>query len=405
LHQNQYGFRNGLGTNDAIARLTAILMDRLDGGEKCLGVFIDLSKAFDSISHIKLLDKLRGIGITDAALSWFSTYLKDRPQMVRINGALSDPQSTDYGIPQGTVIGPVLFLIYVDEIMRLPLSGELVSYADDTVLVVGGSSWSQLNGAANCDINLIKKCFDNNLLSINIEKTNYVVFSLGPPSDEKNVNIVIHNCGSTDTEKCKCSSIKEKECVKYLGIIVDRNLKWKEQIETTVKRLRKIIYILLKLRNIVNVKILRMIYFALAQSVLQYGLIGWGGTYKANLRNVEITQRLLLKIILKRPSDYSTKKLFNEINVMTLAEMFDGLSIRHILKNIENREVLTHSAPRIGRCLKLPKYKTSAAQQHFIYRGIRVFNGLPREIRDEKDNMIINKKIKEMCMKVRKSEK
>jgi hypothetical protein len=389
IHKNQFGFRRGMATEDAIAKVTSAIMSHIDEGAKCVGVFIDLRKAFDSVSHEKLISRLKSIGMRGRVLSWFDSYLENRPQMVRVNKKLSDAETTKYGIPQGTVIGPVLFTLYVDAMLGLTLNGSLFSYADDTVLIVGASSWGDLNINVNRDIKYIKEWIDTNCLSMNIDKTNYLMFSLMPNVEEtSNFKISIND-----------SEIKRVNYVKYLGIFVNDDMKWGKQIETTIKRLRKTIYVLLRLRNILDLKTLRMVYFALIQSILQYGILGWGGTYRSNLENLYVTQRLILKILLKKPRDFSTKELFQLSNVMTIEELFERVALMHIYRNIGGTEQLTRVEPRIGRCLRLPRHRTTAAQKCFTYRGIKSFNGLPRELRDELSISIFKKKLKQMYNK------
>jgi hypothetical protein len=399
LAENQYGFRPNTGTEDAIAKVTSIVMKNLDRGQKCLGIFIDLCKAFDSVSHSKLIKKLRSFGISGRILEWFRSYLTSRPQSVKISGKLSEPRVSEYGIPQGTVIGPVLFILYVDDMLKLDMNGEIISYADDTVVIVSKPTWSELNLAANGDVALLKRWFERSLLSLNTEKTNYILFSLKTlTNDSHSINIKICDaeCGEA---ACGCTRLRRVESVKYLGIHIEGNMKWRKQIENTVKRIRKTIYILIRLREIVDLKTVRTVYFALVQSLLQYGIIGWGGTYKTNLEPLAVAQRLIIKIILKKPSDFATLELFKLFPVMNIGMLFAYCGLKQIKKELAKNMYEISGRPRTQGNIVRAKLKTSAAQHHYAFTCVKTYNSLPPDIKSERDRCTFGNKVKKYLLR------
>lgn len=382
LNDNQFGFRQGLSTQDAIAKLTTTVYNALDEKEKCLGIYIDLKKAFDSISHIKLISKLQSIGLTSNVLSWFRSYLSNRCQQVKINNKTSHATSTNFGIPQGTVIGPILFILYINDMFNLPLKGQIISYADDTVIVLTDKTWDEINKNANMDLKIIKDWFDKNYLTMNTGKTFFMTYIMNKKMIPHNLNIRVHKKNCENLYNCdECDVLISKEKLKYLGIVMDQEIKWKDQIEEIVKRIRKLFHIFITLRNVVDLNKMKMIYFALAQSVIQYGIVGWGGTFQVHLSPMEIAQKKLLKILYKKPRDYPTEKLFKELKILTTKQIYEKNSILQIYKSKNTFQVSLR--PRTKGSIEIKKFNTSTAQHHYIYHGTKLFNALPVDVKLE----------------------
>lgn len=393
LNSNQFGFRNKMGTDDAIAKLTSIIINQLDRKDKCLGVFIDLRKAFDSISHQKLLREIRKLGVGGRVLSWFGSFIDNREQRVKLNNATSEALTSCYGIPQGTVIGPLLFIMYVNSMFNLPLKCDIVAYADDTVVVAKGATWNEAFSNANTDMNIIKNYLDGSLLSLNAEKTVYMTFSLIKPGPQLD-KLIIHDRMCT-THSCQlvCRELKQVESVKYLGIVIDFNMKYKNLIENIVSRLRKMIYLFLHLRDILTLNETRNIYFALVQSVLQYGIVGWGGIYPSTLRPIVVAQKLLLKIMYKKPRDFPSERLFRELKVCSLDIIYKKTAILKVIKNYKTQNL---TGSRHMETLRIPRCNSAAAQHHFQYIGIKEYNKLPINIRKITSGTLLRNKIKQI---------
>ena len=171
IFKNQFGFRSDLTTDDALFRLSNKIHKLIDKNKKILMVFIDLAKAFDSLNRKMLLKKLKHMGINRASLNWFTSYLTDREQVVSVNSTLSERQSINYGVIQGSTLGPLLFLIYINNLGKINLDkGEMYLYADDTALIFEGDTWDEVYRYAEVGLRTVKRWFDQNRLTINVGK-------------------------------------------------------------------------------------------------------------------------------------------------------------------------------------------------------------------------------------------
>jgi hypothetical protein len=406
LNSGQFGFREGMGTEDALAKLTSAVYGALDSGRKCLGIFVDLRKAFDSLSHAKLMSRLQSVGIHNTVGKWFKTYLTDRTQRVKIGGRLSDVGFSTFGVPQGTVLGPVLFLLYVNQIFQTGLGSELISYADDTVILVEGESWREVSHRASADITLLKRWFDSSLLSLNVDKTNFVTFALRRVALPDDVKIVIHGAGclgcSQVCDGCsgECRELARVQSVKYLGIIVDQLISWKEHINSTVERIRKMYYVFYDLRDVLGGKTMLSVYYAMIHSIIRYGIVSWGGAYDNALHPLGVAQRGVLKIILRKRRDFSTVELFSLFPVPRPNNMFKFTAICQLIKSILNNEFIPefNVGPRMTGYIRIPRQRTTAGQKYYLTQAIKWYNELSPKLKymDGEDFVTFKKRLKKI---------
>jgi hypothetical protein len=205
---SQFGFLRNKSVDQALFHHITDTVEGIENNKVSMGVYIDLSKAFDTIHHGKLINKLIDIGFRDPILSWVKTYLMNRRQRVKINNSVSQDLEVEYGVPQGSVLGPLLFNIYINEIFSLPLYGVVTGYADDTSLLYSYKTKQEFETAINHDLQILTDWFKNNLLHLNLEKSVYVIYGYKTPHWATQINL------SIDEGK----RLKRVDAVKYLGL-------------------------------------------------------------------------------------------------------------------------------------------------------------------------------------------
>lgn len=375
LSPRQYGFRATKSTADAIHDLTDFIVTNLDGSKKCLSVFLDLAKAFDTVPIPLLLKKLERMGIRGLQLSLFQSYLSCRSQCVQIDNHRSADLPIHYGIPQGSILGPSLFLIFINDLCNLQLTnGKIVSFADDTALVFEADSLQDVFKFAQDGLNLVLDWLAHNHLTINAEKTKYMLFSIRNTL-QHNFNLTAHSCQSYLLTGCSCPSLENVPTIKYLGLNLDQNLNFKSHINLLSSRIRKLIFIFKTLRNIADYRVLKMVYYALCQSILTYCITTWGGVHKTSLKKLEVSQRALLKVATFRSFDFPTFDLYRNCKVLTVRQLFVlntilkkhtqlTYSTTHVQNNKRRRDLVCSSY----RC------KSKFMQRFFVFLGPYLYN-------------------------------
>lgn len=377
LSPRQFGFRRHRSTEDAITLLTEHIAKSLDSDKKCVGVFLDLAKAFDTVSSKILIRKLEGIGVRGHALEWFRSYLSDRKQFTKVGQHKSNLLPVSYGVPQGSILGPTLFTIYLNDIHDLSLpNAEVICYADDTVVLFTGKNWNSTKESAERGMSYVHQWLKRNLLTLNYSKTTFMCFHKTAASSPADVeSIKIHACLSSSL-LCTCKSILRSKVTKYLGIMIDENLNFKTHTQQLVKRIRKISGILRKLRDVAGKNLLIGIYKALCESLTGYCISIWGSAAKTTLLGVERATRSILKIMLKRPFRYSTTTLYKEAEVLTVRQLFILKSCLISHKRLLGSEL--HETLLNKRVFKLPipTIKTHFASRFGESLRVRVYNSV-----------------------------
>lgn len=373
ISDHQYGFREGKSTEDAIHKLTSEIYRALDSKTPALCIFVDLSKAFDTVSHQKLLEKIKCYGLRGKMYNLIKSYLSDREQYVEIDGTISSARTITFGVPQGTVLGPLLFTIYINSLLSINSTGKILSFADDTAVLYTGNSWETLKIEAETDFKKIKIWFQYNKLTLNCDKTKYLPFTsytntlpdIGPLKINEDVQI------------------PEAESIKYLGITVDRHLRWDLQIMNIIKKVRGLLTRFKLLKEYLNEPQLKILYYSLVQSQLSYGIVGWGGVSDNHLERLNSIQKWILKTIFGKNRTYPSDKLYKENNVLDIRQLFCLNMLLNIRKNKINIEPIRHNYNTRGKQHShiMPRCDKTIGQRNCNYLGPRLYEILPTNIK------------------------
>ena len=285
LYENQYGFRKRHSTSHAINYSVTHIEKLIKDGNHVLGIFIDLSKAFDTISHEKLLYKLDIYGIRGNANLLISSYLSDRKQYVSVLGENSDERPVLYGVPQGSVLGPLLFIMYINDISNSTQLGKFILFADDTNIFIADKCAKKAYEKANTVLSSINTYMKCNLLHINIKKCCYMHFKpiAMQNKDYSEFNLVLgHN------------PLKPVSETKFLGVVIDDKLCWLPHIKYLNKKLNCEIGKLNRIQHLVPSEFHKNLYYTLFESHLIYGISAWGSVSKA-IEPIFITQKSVLE--------------------------------------------------------------------------------------------------------------
>jgi hypothetical protein len=271
-----------------LIELVDSLRTNSDDGKFSLGIFIDLQKAFDTVDHEILLFKLSSYGIRGLALDWFRSYLTSRSQFVSACNARSSTLGLTCGVPQGSILGPLLFIIYINDIQSAVSKGTTKLFADDTNIFLTGKALDTVFVDANLVLNELNSWFSANKLSLSPEKTCYCLFSNHFIEIPTNLNLYLNGNPVPRVSNCK-----------YLGVLLDSRLSWKYHIESVEHKLLKFVPIFYKLKYKLSLSILRMIYYAVVHPVLLYGIEVYANTYSTYLARIKIINNQIIRTALQ----------------------------------------------------------------------------------------------------------
>lgn len=383
LSNRQFGFREGKSTEEAVLELTNLITKHLEGNKKTLCIFLDLKKAFDTVSVPILIRKLEIMGIRGQFLNLITSYLTNRVQRVKLNDDVfsSDEPSTLFGIPQGSVLGPTLFLTYINDLTDIRLNkGMVISYADDTALIFHGDSWAEVHSTAEAGLASVIKWLQTNLLTLNLKKTNYITFSISNKSQpDKTYTLKAHTCSNRYSNNCNCSTLNQVFSTKYLGVHIDQLLSWHKHIEVTANRIRKLIWLFKYLRHISDKELLIYIYKTLVQSIVLYCLPIWGGSHKTKIITLERAQRSILKVLLCKKITHSTTDVYREADVLTVRQLYILNCILKIHKTIKIDPCILQKRNPYS-VIKQPIIRTSFAKRQFYSISIYLYNKVNRTV-------------------------
>ena len=301
LYNYQFGFRPKSGTENAAIEMTTCIMRAIDQGKIVSAIFMDLKKAFDVVDHPTLLTVLEQYGIRGKASELVSSYLENRTQIVKVDNKYSKPSAINSGVVQGSCLGPLLFLIFINGIGKVKTHGKLFLFADDAALISIHENAEEIQSTLKLDMKPIINFFDNRKMILNGKKTKFMILT----SSYKNIQF------PDELQISENHVISQVSTFKYLGLTIDNHMRWTDHIKGVEKKLASGNGILWKLRNILPTKIKKLIYSTLLQSHLNFMLPIWGVASAKALHNAQVLQNRALRNI------YELPRLTNRVEMFT----------------------------------------------------------------------------------------
>ena len=377
LAHNQFAYRHGKGTDLANVQFIKDVINSFDENMFTISVFLDLTKAFDCVSHSILLDQIKYYGISDSLHSWITSYLKNRKQYVYFNGSKSSETCPNIGVPQGSILGPLLFLIYINDINHALISGKLSLFADDANFYKSSKDYIQLIRTVNSNLKLLSKWFRANKLSLNYIKTEAMMFSRKiiyfpiPP-------VIIDNI-----------PIPYSYYFKFLGLILDYKVNWKRHIQYVRSKLSSACGIMYQLRNNITLSIAKTMYYGIAYPYLNYCNTTWSSANISHFQSLFSTQKRLLRLIMKRGRMTESNVLFSQLKFLKLNHIFEMNVLIFVFKSINNliESPIQFNVRLAGpynlrrrEQLQVPNHTSKQAERFIDIKGAKLWNNTPENI-------------------------
>ena len=328
IYESQYGFRDEHSTELAGLELCDRISEYIDKNKIPITIYLDLSKAFDTLDHNILLRKLKYYGVSGPAFNWFHSYLSNRHQYSEMNGCISDMRKITTGVPQGSILGPLLFIIYMNDIYHASKKFHSILYADDTSLLdtlcsfntVMDKSYNKTLIADNINTELqeISTWLAVNKLSLNVQKTKFMIFH----NRQRDISTLVPEL------KINGSPIERVAEFNFLGLTLDEHMSWAAHINKISNKLSRTIGIISRLKNTLDTHILKLIYNALITPHLQYAVLCWG--YKSN--RIFKLQKRAIRLITHSKYNAHTEPLFKMLNLLKVQDLYKWCCLKFSYK-------------------------------------------------------------------------
>lgn len=375
FRNNQYAYQPESGTISACISCVSTVQTSLEKKMLMVILFVDFKKAFDSVNHNLLLLKLKKLGLKDASYELIKSYLYKRTQIVKVNKTLSKATEIMCGVPQGSILGPLFFLIFMNDLFDINFAGQLQLYADDVALIYSASTEECLENKMQLDLNHLLTWCTNNEMTVNVEKTNYIIFQR-----TLNLNLKYNELSITQVYKTK-----------YLGLFLNSYLSWNDHITNVLRKSSPMVGMLWRISRIAPRPILYKIYYAFINSNISYMLPIWGQSPRYQTQKVLGMQKRALRSLnslkfLDSVKTYFTVQILpieyyaQYETILLIYKMKNGL-IKHNVTLIQNDQVHNYNT-RINQNIHIDVIRTNIGKLSINCNGFKLFNQLPLEIKN-----------------------
>ena len=378
FHPSLHGYRKNRSTQTALLQLYDRWVRAAANGQLSGLVLLDLSAAFDLVDPALLILKLKAYGIEDDMLIWIESYLTGRHQAVWIDHALSDFLPCEVGVPQGSNLGPLLFLIYFNDLPHF-LSCDVEVYADDTTMTVAGDSTDEIGRKLTENCQVVSKWMAGNKLKLNADKTHLMTVGTSRrlQMQESQVVVVMDDCALEESDD-KFETL--------LGCQIEPDLKWHKQVEELIKKLKKRLTALANLRNIIPLHLRKTITEGIFTSVLSYCLPVFGGCEKFEIEALQVMQNKAARLVTHSSFRTPRRVIFGQLGWLTVNQLIfyhSALSTYRIRQSKEPEYLsrLLNKDSRTGRIV-IPNCTLTLAKKSYCFRGSTEWNKIPEDIRN-----------------------
>ena len=398
IQETQFGFRKGYSTDMAVSKFYEDTLLNLDNNISTCAILLDLSKAFDSVNRDILLFKLYRYGIRGNINKLIKSYLEGRKQFIEYNNNLSQLTEVKIGVPQGSILSPLLFLIMINDLINCS-NFKVINFADDTLLYFRFKNKEDVNTILNKELQKINEWMVLNHLKLNISKTKFMVFS--PRSAHPTSLQISLKLGNNQ-------EIKQVSHYKYLGLILDDKLSWKEHISFLSNKLSRALGMLFKIRHFIKKQTILILIHSIFLTHIRYGILCWGRADKTAVKPIEILLNRAIRCInFHKREQGKTTPLFYKDKILKLKEIFNLELAKFMHKYTNNYlpksfneyfnpaiNIHSHNTRNIHNKFFIPRVNKKLGQKSISFLGSQSWNNIPNSLKDIKYSNTFAKKYK-----------
>lgn len=396
LSQWQSGYRKNHSCETALNVVVANWKELVDEGSSILCVFLDLKRAFETVDRKRMIEKLKTFGVGQKTRNWFENFLGNRFQRTTVNGYTSSNLLNDIGLPQGSVLSAILFIIYIND-MPDHLKNVFVNlFADDTLLYCVGNNKQDMANQMNAELAVLNDWLATNKLKLNTAKTKWML-----------INNKTEECNETVKLKILDAELGRVDFFKYLGFIIDNKMNMKEHVSYTCKKIAKKIFCFGRLAKYMTFRTKITVYKSIIQPHFDYCVSMLLGCNKEDIEKLQVLQNRALRIILKCKRRTRVAKMLESLrrwNIKSVQQSIIAGTLKMVFK-VKNNLVPTYLTERVklnnevhsynlrnAADFRLSKYKKLNTQKMLLYEGLKLYNSLPIEIKCERNLNLFKKK-------------